>query len=122
MVGRPAMNARLIGGAVEKAAATGNYLEIMELWLSLSNASSVSCYCDSRGGGGCFVVSGGHDGKPKTAMFLIKQHVSATSSAVWWNSLRLNAASRRVPRKIEHCQMTESKTDRESKMGFFIPM
>ena len=25
MVGRPAMNARLIGGAVEKAAATGNY-------------------------------------------------------------------------------------------------
>ena len=31
-VRRPAMNARLIGGAVEKAAAT----EIMELWLSLS--------------------------------------------------------------------------------------
>lgn len=42
-------------------------------------------------------------------MFLIKQHVSATSTAVWWNSVRLNAASRWVPRKIEHRQMTKNQ-------------
>lgn len=38
MVGRPAMNARLIGGAVEKAAATGNY-GAMALSLTLSTVS-----------------------------------------------------------------------------------
>ena len=50
MVGRPAMNARLIGGAVEKAAATANYGAMA---LSL-NASTVSCYCDVAGERGVF--------------------------------------------------------------------